>query len=88
MVAWVSFNWKKGAVISCLSPLNNWNNNDRFITKSIREYLREIKVNHEFAYISTPVENAYIETFHSKLERKLTSRYEFDSYFHAEMKIA
>ena len=45
-------------------------------------------MNHEFTHISTPEENAYIEAFHSILERELTSRYEFDSFFHAEMKIA
>ena len=63
-------------------------NGSQFIAKSVREYLKEIKVNHEFTHISTPEENAYIEAFHSILERELTSRYEFDSFFHAEMKIA
>ena len=45
-------------------------------------------MNQEFSHISTPEDNAYIEAFHSILERELTSRYEFDSTFHAEMKIA
>lgn len=63
-------------------------NGSQFIAKSVREYLKEIQVNHEFTHIATPEENAYIEAFHSILERELTSRYEFDSFYHAEMKIA
>lgn len=63
-------------------------NGSQFIAKSVRKYLEEIKVNQEFSHISTPEDNAYIEAFHSILERELTSRYEFDSTFHAEMKIA
>lgn len=63
-------------------------NGSQFIAQSGREYLKAIKVNHEFTRISTPEENAYIEAFHSILERELTARYEFDSFFHAEMKIA
>jgi len=63
-------------------------NGSQFIAKSVQEYLKEIKGNHEFTHISTPEENAYIEAFHSILERGLTSRYEFDSFFHAEIKIA
>jgi putative transposase len=63
-------------------------NGSQFIAKSVREYLKEIQVTHEFTHIATPEENAYIEAFHSILERELTSRYEFDSFYHAEMKIA
>jgi transposase InsO family protein len=63
-------------------------NGSQFIAKSVRKYLEEIKVNQEFSHIATPEDNSYIEAFHSILERELTSRYEFDSTFHAEMKIA
>lgn len=63
-------------------------NGSQFIAKSVRSYLEEIKVNHEFAHIATPEDNAYIEAFHSIMERELTSRYEFESFYHAEMKIA
>jgi putative transposase len=63
-------------------------NGSQFIAKSVRKYLEEIKVNQEFSHIATPQDNSYIEAFHSILERELTSRYEFDSTFHAEMKIA
>jgi len=63
-------------------------NGSQFIAKSVRKYLEDMKVNQEFSHISTPEDNSYIEAFHSILERELTSRYEFDSSFHAEMKIA
>jgi transposase InsO family protein len=63
-------------------------NGSQFIAKSVRKYLEDIKVNQEFSHIATPEDNSYIEAFHSILERELTSRYEFDSSFHAEMKIA
>lgn len=63
-------------------------NGSQFIATSVRKYLEEIKVNQEFSHIATPKDNSYIEAFHSILERELTSRYQFDSSFHAEMKIA
>ena len=62
-------------------------NGSQFIALSVRGYLEEINVTHEFAHIATPEDNAYIEAFHSIMERELTSRYEFESFFHAEMKI-
>jgi transposase InsO family protein len=62
-------------------------NGSQFIAKSVRSYLEEINVNHEFAHIATPEDNAYIEAFHSIMERELTSKYEFESLYHAEMKI-
>jgi hypothetical protein len=33
-------------------------------------------------------DNACIESFHSIMERELVSRYEFESFYHADMKIA
>ena len=63
-------------------------NGSRFIAKSVRAYLKEINVTHEFAHIATPEDNAYIEAFHSIMERELVSRYEFESFHHADMKIA
>ena len=63
-------------------------NGSQFIALSVRGYLEEINVTHEFAHIATPEDNAYIEAFHSIMERELTSRYEFESFYHAEMKIA
>ncbi len=63
-------------------------NGSQFIAKSVRQYLNEINVNHEFTHISTPQDNAYIESFHSIMQRELIDRYEFDSFHHADMKIA
>ena len=63
-------------------------NGSQFIAKSVREYLDEINVIHEFTHIATPQDNAYIEAFHSIMERELVSRYEFESFHHADMKIA
>lgn len=63
-------------------------NGSQFIAKSVRLYLDEINVTHEFAHIATPEDNAYIEAFHSIMQRELISRYEFESFHHADMKIA
>lgn len=63
-------------------------NGSQFIAKSVRAYLEEINVHHEFTHIATPQENSYIEAFHSIMQRELVSRYEFESFYHAEMKIA
>lgn len=63
-------------------------NGSQFIAKSVRAYLDEINVIHEFTHIATPQDNAYIEAFHSIMERELVSRYEFESIHHADMKIA
>lgn len=62
-------------------------NGSQFIAKSVRAYLDEINVIHEFAHIATPEDNAYIEAFHSIMQRELVSRYEFESFHHADMKI-
>jgi putative transposase len=62
-------------------------NGSQFIAKSVRSYLDEINVVHEFAHIATPEDNAYIEAFHSIMQRELISRYEFESFHHADMKI-
>lgn len=63
-------------------------NGSQLIAKSVRAYLEEINVIHEFTHIATPEDNAYIEAFHSIMERELVSRYEFESFYHADMKIA
>jgi hypothetical protein len=50
--------------------------------------LEEINVIHEFAHIATPEDNAYIEAFHSIMERELISYYRFEFFYHADVKIA
>lgn len=37
--------------------------------------------------MATPEENSYIEAYHSILERELLTRYEFDSYYEAQLAI-
>lgn len=63
-------------------------NGSQFIAKSVRAFLKEINVIHEFTHIATPQDNAYIEAFHSIMQRELIERYEFESFYHADMKIA
>ena len=63
-------------------------NGSQFIATSVRSYLDEINVLHEFTHVATPEDNAYIEAFHSIMQRELVSRYEFESFYHADMKIA
>ena len=61
-------------------------NGSQFLANKVRIYLNEMGINQEFTHIATPEENSYIEAFHSIMERELVSRYEFDSFGHAELK--
>lgn len=63
-------------------------NGSQFLANKVRIYLNEMGINQEFTHIATPEENSYIEAFHSIMERELVSRYEFDSFGHAEIKMA
>ncbi len=38
----------------------------------------------EFTHIATPEENAYIEAFHSNLQRFVIKRYEFNIFYEAK----
>jgi len=38
----------------------------------------------EFTHTATPEENAYIEAFHSILQREVTKRHEFNSFYGAK----
>jgi hypothetical protein len=38
----------------------------------------------EFTHIATPEENAYIEAFHSILQREVIKRHEFNSFYEAK----
>jgi transposase InsO family protein len=60
-------------------------NGSQFIAQVVREYLREKGVYQEFSHVATPEDNAYIEAFHSNLQREVMERYEFDSIYHAQM---
>jgi len=54
-------------------------NGCQFIATVLREYLSKEGIMHEFTHLATPEENAYIESFHSILEKELVQRFEIDS---------
>jgi putative transposase len=60
-------------------------NGSQFIAQVVREYLKDKGIYQEFSHVATPEDNAYIEAFHSNLQREVIDRYEFDSIYHAQM---
>lgn len=62
-------------------------NGCQFIATALREYLKEIGVEHEYTHVATPEENAYVESFHSIIERELFQRFELESFKHAKEKV-
>ena len=58
-------------------------NGSQFIAHIIREYLREQGINQEFTHVATPEKNAFIEAYHSLIERSVEQRYEFESIYEA-----
>jgi transposase InsO family protein len=60
-------------------------NGSQFIAQVVRAYLKDKGVYQEFSHVGTPQDNAYIEGFHSNLQREVIDRYEFDSIYHAQM---
>jgi hypothetical protein len=59
-------------------------NGSQFIANKVREVLTEMEAQQEFTHVATPEENAYIEAFHSILDRELIQRVEFTSYYDAK----
>lgn len=62
-------------------------NGSQFIANKVREVLIELEAKQEFTHVATPEENAYIEAFHSILERELIQRMEFSSFYDAKQRI-
>jgi putative transposase len=60
-------------------------NGSQFIAQVVRAYLKDKGILQEFSHVGTPEDNAYIEAFHSNLQREVIDRYEFDSIYHAQM---
>jgi putative transposase len=60
-------------------------NGSQFIANDVKMYLKTAEAKQEFTHIATPEENAYIEAFHSILQRELISRYEFTSGYDAKV---
>ncbi len=57
----------------------------QFIAQVVRAYLKDKGVLQEFSHVATPEDNAYIEAFHSNLQREVIDRTEFDLIYHAQM---
>jgi putative transposase len=62
-------------------------NGCQFVADAVRKYLASIDAKHEFTHVATPEENAYVESFHSIIERELFQRFEFESLSQAKEKV-
>lgn len=62
-------------------------NGSQFVSHLVKQFLRDQQAEQEFTHVATPEENSYIEAYHSILERELLTRYEFDSYYDAQLAI-
>lgn len=60
-------------------------NGSQFIANDVKQFLRSAEAKQEFTHIATPQENAYIEAFHSIVEREVIQRFEFSSYYEAKL---
>lgn len=55
-------------------------NGSQFLAHKVRDYLKQLGVNHEFTHVSSPEENCYIEAFHSILESEIEKRFELETF--------
>lgn len=62
-------------------------NGSQFLANKLRALLMQLEAQQEFTHVATPEENAYIEAFHSILDRELIQRFEFTSYYDAKQQI-
>lgn len=62
-------------------------NGSQFLANQVRSFLIQLEAKQEFTHVATPEENAYIEAFHSILQRELIDRFEFSSFFEAKQHI-
>lgn len=60
-------------------------NGSQFIANAVKQFLRSEQARQEFTHIATPEENAYIEAFHSIVDREVIQRFEFSSYEDARL---
>ncbi len=60
-------------------------NGSQFIANDVKRYLETAEAKQEFTHIATPEENSYIEAFHSIVQREVVDRYEFSSYYDAQI---
>jgi len=54
-------------------------NGSQFLSHTVRDYLKEMGVTHEFTHVRTPEENGHIEAFHSILETEVVRRFEYET---------
>jgi putative transposase len=59
-------------------------NGSQFLANQVRSFLVQLEAKQEFTHVATPEENAYIEAFHSILQRELIERFEFSSFYEAK----
>lgn len=62
-------------------------NGSQFLANLVRQFLSQLEAQQEFTHVATPEENAYIEAFHSILDRELIQRIEFSSFYDAKQHI-
>jgi transposase InsO family protein len=62
-------------------------NGSQFLANQVRSFLVQLEAKQEFTHVATPEENAYIEAFHSILQRELINRFEFSSFYEAKLHI-
>ena len=58
-------------------------NGSQFVAHLVREYLKDNNIAQEFTHVATPEENAFIEAYHSILDRAVIQRYQFESIYDA-----
>jgi putative transposase len=91
----LQFNIQKGDVFVLLSLLlieykienitfRN-DNGSHFIAGVIRQFLKEMGLNHVFTHVVTPEENVYIKALHNSIQREVVERYEFEFIYHLQM---
>lgn len=62
-------------------------NGSQFLANQVRSFLVQLEAKQEFTHVATPEENAYIEAFHSILQRELIERFEFSSFYEAKQHV-
>ena len=60
-------------------------NGSQFIANEVRAFLKSAEAKQEFTHIATPEENAYIEAFHSIVQKEVIERNEFMSFYEAKI---
>ena len=63
-------------------------NGSQFEANLFRDFLSNKGIKQEFTHFATPQENAYIESYHSIINRELCSKFVFDSFDEAKREIA